>query len=193
MRFPIQSLTSLASVAVALIAALAPAAAQRASEASPAESYTRENWTVADGLPINSITALLQTRDGYLWLGTNDGVVRFDGVRFTVYNAGNTPELPSNRIVALHEDRAGALWILTEQQHLVRYLRGRFTNVDAKRGLRGGALQLTESPDGTLMLTTTRGAGILEDEHFTPIVESLEIENSSGGAVRAQNAHSKCR
>ena len=58
----------------------------------------RENWTVADGLPINTITALVQTRDGYLWLGTNDGVVRFDGVRFTVYNAGNTPEIPSNRI-----------------------------------------------------------------------------------------------
>ena len=45
---------------------------------------------MADGLPINTITALVQTRDGYLWLGTNDGVARFDGVRFTVYNAGNT-------------------------------------------------------------------------------------------------------
>ena len=75
----------------------------------PSATYVREHWTVADGLPINTITALVQTRDGYLWLGTNDGVVRFDGVRFTVYNAGNAPEIPSNRIVSLHEDRAGAL------------------------------------------------------------------------------------
>ena len=48
---------------------------------SPAATYVRENWTVADGLPINTITSIVQTRDGYLWLGTNDGVVRFDGVR----------------------------------------------------------------------------------------------------------------
>src|SRR5690242_17080125 len=80
---------------------------------SSAGTYVREDWTVADGLPINTITAILQTRDGYLWLGINDGVVRFDGVRFTVYNAGNTPELPSNRIVSLFEDRAGPLWIVT--------------------------------------------------------------------------------
>jgi len=78
----------------------------------PSATYVREHWTVADGLPINTITSLVQSRDGYLWLGTNDGVVRFDGVRFTVYNAGNTPEIPSNRIVSLHEDRTGALWIL---------------------------------------------------------------------------------
>lgn len=181
-------LTSLTAVAVAFIAAFSSAAAQSgAPRPLPAESYTRENWTVADGLPINSITALLQTRDGYLWLGTNDGVVRFDGVRFTVYNAGNTPELPSNRITALHEDRAGALWILTEQQHLVRYLRGRFTHIDANRGLRGGALGLTELPDGTLMLTTTRGAGILKDESFTPLVDSLEMESGYGGAVRRRD------
>ena len=136
----------------------------------------REHWTVADGLPINTITSLIQTRDGYLWLGTNDGVVRFDGVRFTVYNAGNTPELPSNRIVSLYEDRAGALWILTEQQHLVRYLRGRFTHINAERGLRRGAIRLTEMADGTLVLATTRGVGIVADARFAPIVDSLSSE-----------------
>ena len=106
-----------------LAGTLAPRAGAQA--VAPATAYVRENWTVADGLPINTITALVQTRDGYLWLGTNDGVVRFDGVRFTVYNAGNTPEIPSNRIVSLHEDGAGTLWILTEQQHLIRYARHR--------------------------------------------------------------------
>ena len=149
----------------------------------------RENWTVADGLPINTITAVLQTRDGYLWLGTNDGVVRFDGVRFTVYNAGNTPEVPSNRIVSLLEDRSGALWIITEQGHLVRYLHGRFTNIGADRGLHGGAVRLTESPDGTLVLGTTRGVGIVEGLRFTSLTEggrtdSLDVEAGGGGAVR---------
>jgi signal transduction histidine kinase/ligand-binding sensor domain-containing protein/CheY-like chemotaxis protein/AraC-like DNA-binding protein len=186
-------LTSLAVVAVAIGIALAPAAAQiGAPRASQAESYVRENWTVADGLPINTINAILQTRDGYLWLGTNDGVVRFDGVRFTVYNAGNTPGLPSNRIVSLDEDRAGALWIITEQGHLVRYLHGRFTPIDAARGLHNGALRLAQMPDGTLVLATTRGAGILAGGRYTPATDSsssdtLEMQAGNGGAVRRRD------
>ena len=56
----------------------APASGHAQSVVATPE-YVRENWTVADGLPINTITAIVQTRDGYLWLGTNDGVVRFDG------------------------------------------------------------------------------------------------------------------
>ena len=166
---------------------LAVAARAAAQTVSPSTEYVREHWTVADGLPINTITALVQTRDGYLWLGTNDGVVRFDGVRFTVYNAGNTAELPSNRIVSLHEDRSGALWILTEQQHLVRYLRGQFTHINAERGLKAGAIRLTEAADGTLVLTTTRGAGIVQNARFAPIVDSLSIEYGYGGAVKRRD------
>ena len=156
------------------------------------QTYTRENWTVADGLPINTITAIVQTRDGYLWLGTNDGVVRFDGVRFTVYNAGNTPELPSNRIVSLHEDRAAVLWIITEQGHLVRHLNGRFTHIGADSGLRNGAARLTESPDGTLVLATTNGVGIVENARFKSLTEgtgndTLDVDAGYGGAVRRRD------
>ena len=86
---------------ILLLAFLFAPAPARAQSVVATPEYVRENWTVADGLPINTITAIVQTRDGYLWLGTNDGVVRFDGVRFTVYNADNTPELPSNRIISL--------------------------------------------------------------------------------------------
>ena len=164
---------------------LAPRAGAQA--VAPATAYVRESWTVADGLPINTITSLIQTRDGYLWLGTNDGVVRFDGVRFTVYNAGNTPEIPSNRIVSLHEDRTGALWILTEQQHLIRYARGRFTHINAERGLKAGAIRLTEAADGTILLATTRGAGIVQDERFVPIVDTLSVEYGYGGVVKRRD------
>ena len=179
-----------ATLPVALLIALATRAG--AQVVAPSTGYVRENWTVADGLPINTITSVVQTRDGYLWLGTNDGVVRFDGVRFTVYNAGNTPELPSNRIISLLEDRAGALWIVTEQGHLVRYVRGRFTNVGADRGLRDGAARLTESPDGTLVLATRRGVGIIEDARFRSLTEgpgadTLDVDAGFGGAVRRRD------
>ena len=165
------------------------AMAQGVAPPSSAGTYVREDWTVADGLPINTITAILQTRDGYLWLGTNDGVVRFDGVRFTVYNAGNTPALPSNRIVSLFEDRVGALWIVTEQGHLVRHFRGQFTHVGADRELRIKTPQLVASPDGSLALLTNRGVGIVENGRFTSFTDaaatdSLGMESGYGGAVR---------
>jgi ligand-binding sensor domain-containing protein len=79
------------------------------ASAQQAPAFVHEVWTVQDGLPVNSINALLQSRDGYLWAATFDGLVRFDGVRFTVYHTGNTEELPSNRIVGLTEGSDGSL------------------------------------------------------------------------------------
>src|SRR5215208_8520296 len=69
--------------------------------------YHFDSWSTDDGLPQNSIQAILQTRDGYLWMTTLDGLVRFDGVRFTVYQRGATPGVISNRMTALYEDREG--------------------------------------------------------------------------------------
>ena len=73
-------------------------------------NYSIDTWTPEEGLPQSSVIAMTQTRDGYLWLGTLNGLVRFDGVRFTVFNKGNSPGLPSNRITALYEDRDDDLW-----------------------------------------------------------------------------------
>ena len=75
-------------------------------------------WGTEDGLPQSSVIALAQTRDGYLWLGTLNGLVRFDGKSFTRFNVNNTPGLPDNRIVFLFEDRHQALWIGTENAGL---------------------------------------------------------------------------
>src|SRR6266699_2428472 len=85
-----------------------------------AQSYRIRSWKAEDGLPQNSVTSILQTRDGYLWLGTFNGMARFDGVQFKVLEPGNTPGLPSNRILSLFEDGRGALWIGTEEGELVR-------------------------------------------------------------------------
>src|SRR5262249_15386694 len=67
-----------------------------------------------DGLQGNSVITMTQTRDGYLWLGTLYGLVRFDGIRFTVFDENNTPGLNSSRIVKLFEDSQENLWIGTE-------------------------------------------------------------------------------
>jgi signal transduction histidine kinase/ligand-binding sensor domain-containing protein/DNA-binding response OmpR family regulator len=184
MRVPVVPLLS--------VLLLAPGFTTGAQSALPSREYVRENWTVADGLPINTVTSIVQTRDGYLWLGTNDGVVRFDGVRFTVFNSGNTPQLPSNRIISLHEDRSGALWIITEQGHLIRYLNGSFTDIDASRGLHDVVFHLSEAFDGTLVIATTRGAGIVRDGRYTSLTDrfatdSVAMTGGYGGAVKRRD------
>ena len=75
--------------------------------------YAHQVWKTDAGLPQNSIQAILQTRDGYIWLGTERGLVRFDGVQFTVFDKGNTPGLQNSNAQALYEDRAGNFWIGT--------------------------------------------------------------------------------
>ena len=68
--------------------------------------YQQLVWQDQHGLPSNRINAMVRTRDGYLWLATLEGAARFDGVRFTVFDNSNTPELSVSTISALLEDRA---------------------------------------------------------------------------------------
>jgi ligand-binding sensor domain-containing protein len=71
--------------------------------------YAHQVWKTDAGLPQNSVQSTLQTRDGYLWLGTERGLVRFDGVRFTVFDKGNTPGLQNSNVQVLFQDRDGGL------------------------------------------------------------------------------------
>jgi signal transduction histidine kinase/ligand-binding sensor domain-containing protein/DNA-binding response OmpR family regulator len=121
----------------ALLAALlviAPAAGMastsRPLDVSPdgAPGYVHEVFTLDDGLPMAGLSQALRTRDGYLWLATFDGLVRFDGVHFEVFDSERVPALGSNRIANLVEARDGALWIRTEQGHVARYRDGSFSS-----------------------------------------------------------------
>src|SRR5580698_9253935 len=84
------------------------------NSAASGAHYSVKTWTTDEGLPQNSVIAMTQTRDGYLWLGTLRGLARFDGVRFTKFDEDNTPELKSSRIVRLFEDSKSNLWIGTD-------------------------------------------------------------------------------
>src|SRR6185295_4949137 len=106
----------------------------------PGRKYIQTVWTVQDGLPQNSVNAILQTRDGYLWLGTFGGLARFDGVKFTVFNSGNTLGLKGNRILSLYEDRAGRLWIGTETGEVMSLKDGQASTFTAADGLPGGLI-----------------------------------------------------
>jgi PAS domain S-box-containing protein len=76
----------------------------------PISQYVHDVWQIDQGLPQNSVFAIAQGRDGYLWLGTEAGLVRFDGVTFTTYNSANTSGLADNYVSALVVDRADNVW-----------------------------------------------------------------------------------
>ena len=123
----------------------------QAIDPSPAiTQYVHRAWRTEDGLPQITAMALAQTPDGYLWIGTNNGLARFDGVRFTVYNRTNTPELRDNAITALRTGGDGTLWIGTVAG--VVTLRGdRFQSLGAREGLPSAPVYaLYESHDGEI-------------------------------------------
>jgi signal transduction histidine kinase/ligand-binding sensor domain-containing protein len=115
--------------------------------------YRFDHWTADNGLPQNSVREIMQTQDGYLWFTTFDGLVRFDGVRFTVFNKSNSPGLPSNRFTSLFEDRSGDLWAALETGEVVRRHQGYFATYTQAQGLRGDGLpRLADDGQGNLVV-----------------------------------------
>src|SRR5262245_25715505 len=100
-----------------------------------AAQYQVQSWTTENGLPHNIVVSLQQTRDGYIWMATVDGLVRFDGVRFTVFDRSNSPAIRSNRFTSLYEAPNGAIWAGTEGGGVTRYERGAFTTYTTRDGL----------------------------------------------------------
>jgi signal transduction histidine kinase/ligand-binding sensor domain-containing protein len=97
--------------------------------------YHVDSWTTENGLPQNVIRDMCQTPDGYLWLATLDGMVRFDGVRFVVFNRSNSPGIKSNRFTTLYCMPDGEFWAGTEFSGITRYSNGEFTTYTGGNGL----------------------------------------------------------
>ena len=116
--------------------------------AAAAPNYFMRTWQVEQGLPQNKVTAVVQTRDGYLWVGTYNGLARFDGVRFVVFDDNNTPELHSSRITSLFEAADGTLWIGTESGDVSQYKDNHFAAVPVRANWGGGKIYAITA-DGT--------------------------------------------
>lgn len=143
---------------MSLVAISAPAVALTPTQAL--DRYVHQAWTTDHGLPQNAVYATVVSRDGYVWLGTDEGLVRFDGLRFTTFDRTNTPALRDPFVFALHEARDGSLWAGTDRGGLVRYRAGRFTTYGPPEGLPAGRVQvITEDHEGTIWVGI-RGGGL---------------------------------
>ncbi|MFT4604113.1 MAG: signal transduction histidine kinase/ligand-binding sensor domain-containing protein [Rhodothermales bacterium] len=88
-----------------------------------------DSWNVQHGLPLSAVDRVIQGKNGYLWLATQEGLVRFDGLDFKVYRKA-TSGLASNNIYSLHEDEDGTIWVGTRNGGLARYRDGRLESVE---------------------------------------------------------------
>jgi signal transduction histidine kinase/ligand-binding sensor domain-containing protein len=129
-----------------------------AAEPAPPAPELFDVWRVEEGWQPSAVTALLQSRVGYLWFGTYHGLVRFDGVRYTVYDSSNTPNLENGLITSLYEDSTQRLWIGHETGQLTVLDAGRFQPVPRGSGWPEGSIEtICSDADGDIWLLTDHG------------------------------------
>jgi ligand-binding sensor domain-containing protein len=131
--------------------------------------YHSRNWQTDAGLPRNAVQAVVQTRDGYLWVGTPNGLARFDGVRFTVFNRANVPEMKNSNVLGLREARDGSLWIATGSGGVVRLREGNFVHYGKAEGLAHDYTlgPILESPEGVIWIGTVAGLSRFQEAKFS--------------------------
>lgn len=142
---------------------------RRADALDPAQSLDRYNkvaWSTESGLPQNSVHTILQTSDGFLWLGTEAGLARFDGYQFRVFDGESTPALAGDDIRCLLQDHTGALWVGTGSG-LTRLKDGSAQSFSLREAAAMGAVRaLVQTENGSLWALAAGGlavANVAED------------------------------
>lgn len=145
--------------------------------------YVHDQWTSETGLPQNVVNAVRQTRDGYLWIATQEGLVRFDGVQFVLYDKDTAEGLLENTLNSMAEDPDGALWIGTNGSGLAHFRNGKFQPFTRKDGLAGDfVFCLWMDADGTLWIGTDNGLSRIRNHKIVPDDGSASFP---GEAVKA--------
>jgi ligand-binding sensor domain-containing protein/two-component sensor histidine kinase len=146
-------------------------------------------WNKEQGLPDGEVISVVQTRDGYLWLGTLHGLARFDGSGFTIFDSHNTPGLGSGRIVRLFEDSHTNFWVGTDTAGVALIGNGTLTNFNIGRsGHEGRLTSIGEDSDGAVWFYSAdahlgryqNGKMDILDLHFTApaIARMIAVEKS---------------
>jgi len=141
--------------------------------------YIITSWSTEDGLPQNSIQCILQTHDGYIWIGTPNGLVRFDSIDFRVFNRWNTPNLKNDSIQCLYQDNHGTLWIGTDGGGLMRLVDSTMSTYTFHQGLTSNTiLTLTGDPSGNLWIGTNNGLNRMKDGKILAFTDTRKLNGN---------------
>jgi ligand-binding sensor domain-containing protein/signal transduction histidine kinase len=151
-------------------------ALQISALAAAGSEYSHRVWRIEDGLPQNRIRALCQTPDGYLWIGTAEGLARFDGMRFTIFDQSNAPALHDDGILSLRVAHDGSLWVGTEGGGLVRYKDGVFRGFGLAEGITNGFVRaIHEDRSNALWVGTDHGFFRQTGDRFVRLDDTPEV------------------
>ncbi len=174
---------------IACAVAIAYASAFGLDPAQHVAQYGHQTWRTETGLPQNSVHAIVQSHDGFIWLGTEGGLVRFDGTHFVVYDLHNTPQLGSNSIRSIVEDSDKALWLGTGSG-LARFQKGEVTRFTTRDGLPSndvwGLLEDAShrlwalSPDGIACYNHGRFDSYLIPPEHGPLTGAMAVKRGGG-------------
>jgi signal transduction histidine kinase/ligand-binding sensor domain-containing protein len=153
---------------------LASACSLSALEPSTAlANYGRQAWGMENGLPQNTVQALAQTRDGFVWLGTEVGLVRFDGNGFQVFDRNSTPALPGNDVRCLLAAQDGSLWVGTSDG-LARWKDGVVKQFRVADGLPSNIIRAArEGPQGGIIVSTESGDVDVQESKIGPVQDNM--------------------
>jgi len=167
---------------------LVPGRTEGTSPRTLADGYTRRVWQTQDGLPDNMSQAFAQTPDGYLWIGTAGGLVRFDGVRFVTFDRENTPQMKENSVFCLAVSRDGSLWAGTDGGGLLRYHNGVFRSFSEADGLANDFVRVVyEDHQGILWVGTDDGLFRFFGDRMTRMDGKGNIPALAVHAIREDN------
>jgi ligand-binding sensor domain-containing protein/signal transduction histidine kinase len=142
--------------------------------------YSVRIWQTDDGLPQNSVYAITQTQDEYLWVGTREGLARFDGARFTMLDEKAAPELKHGWITALCAGRDGSLWIGVDGSGVTRMKAGKFSRISETDGLLSNQIKcLLEGSDGSLWIGSDGGVTRYRDGKLSSFTEKNGLAANS--------------
>lgn len=138
-----------------------------------AEDFVVTHFGMEDGLPQSSVNDIIQTKDGYIWLATFGGLVRFDGNSFTTFNRANTPGMISDRLLSIFAASDGSIWMNPElaDSYLVRYKDGEATSFHLSGDL-SNVLDLFEDNEGRIWLLAFNNIYLFNGEKFNQVTIS---------------------
>lgn len=160
------------------------------------DEFLVQNFTVEDGLPVNSVNGILQDDDGYLWFSTLDGLVRYDGYDFRVYNSGNTDGMVTNRISGIIKTKSNEIWMIHPDGTITRKTGAKFEGYsEDQEDFEGHADRLLEAKNGDIWIATTKGIFRFNPETDSflspndPLIQSATwaIDSTVGGGILILN------
>lgn len=158
------------------------------------DKYIHRQWSVKDGLPHDSVTCFAQDTKGFIWVGTDNGLARFDGDDFKIFNKNNTKEIKNNSITSLNISADGTLWIGTDGGGISIFKNNRFKHFSTKDGLPSNFIRLITGDSSRNIRVSTCGGGVIGLRLWRFKIQITFTENDSNllaGCVGAVLSDSK--